>query len=149
MWNPLGSLPQSNAGALAAYSPQVNQAITQPPMMTPPHMQGGQGRWAGLHPIFGGNGPNTQFPLNPNSPDGLNGHMGHGQPFNQALQDWRQDRPQFDPQQFAGIWPQFIAAHQAGGTAWTDFLGSQSQPFQDTVQQFQDWRAQRPARADF
>lgn len=141
MWNPLGSLPQSNAGALAAYSPQVNQAVTQPPVMTPPHIQN---RWQDLHPMFGG-GANTQFPLNQNGQDGLNGHLG----FNQALRDWRQDRPQFDPQQMAGMWPQFMAARQAGGTAWTDFLGSQSQPFQDTVQQFQDWRAQRPARADF
>lgn len=67
MWNPLASLPASNIGALAPYSPAVQPNPV--PVAEP------------LHPIFGQHGRN------------MVGALGDPTAFRAAMQGWRGDRP--------------------------------------------------------
>lgn len=166
MWNPLASLPPSNA--LAPYAPT---ATTAPTGQFPLNPAAGQGaHMPGRGPRMFPGGPMGGGPMQPGDPaggtggpfQGLMGHfpwagphgaMGGGvggmaspQGFQAALQAWRQQRPDIDFSQFM----------QAGGVGWGDMRQAMQgggaglpQGAQDAMQPYMDWRQARPTRADF
>ncbi len=155
MWQPLSTLPASNAGALSPYAQQQGQPTGQvPPVMTPggggggAPLQGGD-PMRGLHPMFRGmrmggfgmGGP----PWGGFGGMGARGPMdGTADPtaFQSAMQAWRGDMPQFDMSSF---FPNGFRAGAAPGFDPNAFR----QQVGDYRQQFMDWRQARPARADF
>src|SRR5690242_5296737 len=76
MWQPLSSLPMSNAGALAAYAPAPVPPVPAPGVQTAP--VAGQ---VPLHPIYGGHGRGPLMSLS--DPNGFRG----------ALDAWKLQRP--------------------------------------------------------
>lgn len=148
MWQPLSTLPPSNAGALSAYTQQPQQ---QPPVMTP----GGGGTGAplpngaaspmagmqGLHPMFHGGlwgamgGRRGMFGMGSN----LAGAMADPNSYRGAVQAWRGDMPQFD---FATLYPNGFDRSTFDPAVFRQQMG-------DFRQQYMDWKQDRPIRSDF
>lgn len=144
MWNPLGSLPPPNTGALSAYSPAQQAPVAgQIPLgplgangqpLAPHRPHGGHN----LHPLFeyGRNRDPFDFGMFGRE-RGPMASLSDPEGYKLAIGNWYQQRPsEFG----AGGWPGYRAASaQLGGP----------QGLLQWGQDYRDWMTARPQREDF